>query len=221
MLGLLQENRFDIDELDKYALYARKKTDLTWRLYEKWKIWNWSFFFSPYFFHHTVQNMTVQSLEINTKQNMRDQKFLSGIQGRNFSKKQSYLKWIEFSPPAPYCYHVCLPSFLFAVCLLAFACLAFYVSTDLAPWMMFAEKKNMPLLSASSSTPCVETSFLLLLTIEILQPSFPSFLRDFSNPSSVLSSELSLIANSICLFLTFWNLKIRRHILIYKGGDVF
>ena len=29
VLGLLQENRFDIDELDKYALYARKKTDLT------------------------------------------------------------------------------------------------------------------------------------------------------------------------------------------------
>lgn len=76
----------------------------------------------------------------------------------------------------------------------------------------------MPLLSASSSTPCLEISFLLLLTIEILQPSF---LRDFSNPSSVLSSVLSLIANSICLFLAFWNLKIRRHLLIYKGGDVF
>ena len=38
VLGLLQENRFDIDKLDKYALYAREKTHLTWRLYEKWKI---------------------------------------------------------------------------------------------------------------------------------------------------------------------------------------
>ena len=80
------------------------------------------------------------------------------------------------------------------------------------------KKKNTPLLSAASSTPSLEICFLLLLTTEILQPSF---LRDFSDPSSGLSSLPSLIANSICLFLTFWNLKIRRHLLLYKGGDVF
>ena len=38
-------------------------------------------------FRYILYKMVVQSLEVKTKQNVRDQKFPCGIQGRHFSKK--------------------------------------------------------------------------------------------------------------------------------------